>query len=82
MWTSRTIYEQIQRCHVRHTTPALVLHMAGAVRQSAAFTLLDVYMTSVNISYSTVIKIQNSDYYSDNFDMLAVPDQSYLRLQP
>lgn len=55
-------------------TPALVLHTAGAVRQNAAFTLLDVYMTSANISYSTVIKIQNSDYYSD---MLAVPDRSY-----
>lgn len=54
-------------------TPALVLHTARAVRQSAAFTL-DVYMTSANISYSTVIKNQNSDYYSDNCDMLAVPD--------
>lgn len=50
-------------------TPALVLHTAGAVRQSAAFTLLDVYMTSANISYSTVIKNQNSEYYSDNCDV-------------
>lgn len=64
---------------VMFATPALVLHTAGAVRQSAAFTPLDVYVTSANISYSTVIKNQNSEYYCD---MLAVPDQSYLRLQP